>query len=78
MKTPTHQAWNPTSWQTRPAQQQPTYRDRAALDAVVGQLAKLPPVVVSWEIENLREQLAAAQRGECFLLQGGDLRRELR
>ena len=72
MKTPTHQAWNPTSWQTRPAQQQPTYRDRAALDAVVGQLAKLPPVVVSWEIENLREQLAAAQRGERFLLQGGD------
>jgi 3-deoxy-7-phosphoheptulonate synthase len=72
MKTPAHQAWNPTSWQTRPAQQQPTYRDRAALDAAVGQLAKLPPIVVSWEIDNLREQLAAAQRGERFLLQGGD------
>lgn len=72
MHTPAHQAWNPTSWQTRPAQQQPSYRDRAALDAAVGQLAKLPPIVVSWEIDNLREQLAAAQRGERFLLQGGD------
>jgi 3-deoxy-7-phosphoheptulonate synthase len=27
---------------------------------------------VSWEVENLRERLAAAQRGEGFLLQGGD------
>jgi 3-deoxy-7-phosphoheptulonate synthase len=32
----------------------------------------LPPIVVSWEVEALREQLAAAQRGEAFLLQGGD------
>jgi 3-deoxy-7-phosphoheptulonate synthase len=72
MQTPAHQAWNPASWQTRPAQQQPSYRDRAALDAAVGQLARLPPIVVSWEIDNLREQLAAAQRGERFLLQGGD------
>ncbi len=28
--------------------------------------------MVSWEVENLRERLAAAQRGEGFLLQGGD------
>jgi 3-deoxy-7-phosphoheptulonate synthase len=28
--------------------------------------------VVSWEVENLRERLAAVQRGEGFLLQGGD------
>jgi 3-deoxy-7-phosphoheptulonate synthase len=27
---------------------------------------------VSWEIENLRERLASAQRGDTFLLQGGD------
>jgi 3-deoxy-7-phosphoheptulonate synthase len=35
-------------------------------------LAKLPPLVTSWEIENLKQQLAAATRGERFLLQGGD------
>jgi len=72
MKTPDHQSWNPTSWQTRPAQQQPVYRDAAALADAVAKLSRLPPIVVSWEIERLREELAAAQRGERFLLQGGD------
>jgi 3-deoxy-7-phosphoheptulonate synthase len=64
--------WHPASWQTRHAAQQPTYRDRAALDAAVASLSKLPPIVTSWEVEKLKEQLAAAQRGEAFLLQGGD------
>ncbi len=72
MKTPEHQPWNPTSWQTRPAQQQPTYRDPNALADAVAKLSRLPPIVVSWEVERLREELAAAQRGERFLLQGGD------
>ena len=72
MKTPAHQPWNPASWQTRPAQQQPVYRDQDALLAAVAQLSRLPPIVVSWEVERLREELAAAQRGERFLLQGGD------
>ncbi|HEX7115398.1 MAG TPA: 3-deoxy-7-phosphoheptulonate synthase class II [Steroidobacter sp.] len=64
--------WHPASWQSRPAQQQAVYPDQAALDAVVRALSKLPPLVVSWEIEALKEQLAAAQRGERFVLQGGD------
>ena len=64
--------WSPTSWQSRPAQQQPTYRDSAALTQAVERLASLPPIVVSWEVERLRSQLAAAERGEAFLLQGGD------
>jgi 3-deoxy-7-phosphoheptulonate synthase len=72
MRTPAHQDWNPTSWQTKPAQQQPVYRDPALLERAVSALSRLPPIVVSWEIENLREELAAAQRGERFLLQGGD------
>jgi 3-deoxy-7-phosphoheptulonate synthase len=72
MKTPEHQPWNPTSWQTKPAQQQPVYRDQAALLDAVAQLSRLPPIVVSWEVEKLREELAEAQRGERFLLQGGD------
>jgi len=64
--------WHPASWQARPAQQQPVYGDRVALDAVVAELSRLPPIVVSWEIESLKEQLAQAQRGERFVLQGGD------
>jgi 3-deoxy-7-phosphoheptulonate synthase len=65
-------AWHPASWQSRRAQQQPTYEDGDALARVISDLARLPPVVVSWEIEKLREQLARAQRGEAFMLQGGD------
>ncbi len=64
--------WSPTSWQSRPAQQQPQYQDPQALGRALEQLAALPPIVVSWEVEKLREQLAAAERGEAFLLQGGD------
>jgi 3-deoxy-7-phosphoheptulonate synthase len=71
-RNPTLIEWHPASWHSKPAQQQPTYVDGAALDAAVAALARLPPLVVSWEIEALKEQIAAAQRGEAFVLQGGD------
>jgi 3-deoxy-7-phosphoheptulonate synthase len=69
-ETPTD--WHPASWRSKPAAQQPPYPNAAALDAALTQLARLPPLVTSWEIENLRHQLADASRGERFLLQGGD------
>jgi 3-deoxy-7-phosphoheptulonate synthase len=64
--------WHPASWQALPATQQPRYSDPVALERVVAALSRLPPLVVSWEVEALRERLARAQRGEEFLLQGGD------
>ena len=64
--------WSPDGWRSVPALQQPTYQDADAVDAVVRQIAKLPPLVTSWEVESLRSQIAAAARGECFVLQGGD------
>src|SRR5262245_18321935 len=36
------------------------------------QFGRLPPLVTSLEIENLKQQLAEVTRGERFLLQGGD------
>jgi 3-deoxy-7-phosphoheptulonate synthase len=72
MRSTDTNAWEPTSWQARQAQQQPTYADAAELERVVAELARLPPIVVSWEVDNLTARLAAAQRGEAFLLQGGD------
>jgi 3-deoxy-7-phosphoheptulonate synthase len=72
MRSTDSTSWHPASWQIRKASQQPTYEDPTALSRVVAELARLPPIVVSWEIENLRGRLAAAQRGEGFLLQGGD------
>ena len=71
-KSAAHGDWTPTSWQVKPAAQQPVYPDQDALQHVLGQLGRLPPLVTSWEIENLKHQLAEATRGERFLLQGGD------
>lgn len=64
--------WSPASWQNKTAAQQPTYSDPKKLQSTLTQLSRLPPLVTSWEIENLKQQLAEAVRGERFLLQGGD------
>jgi 3-deoxy-7-phosphoheptulonate synthase len=72
MRAPATTSWHSASWQSKPAQQQPVYADAKAVERIVAEIARLPPIVVSWEIEALRMRLAAAQRGEAFLLQGGD------
>jgi 3-deoxy-7-phosphoheptulonate synthase len=64
--------WSPASWQARPALQQANYPDPVALEAALAELRTLPPLVTSWEIQSLRKQLAKAEAGEGFLLQGGD------
>ncbi|MCH2180004.1 MAG: 3-deoxy-7-phosphoheptulonate synthase class II [Mariniblastus sp.] len=64
--------WTPSSWQKKIATQQPVYQDQAQLDDALRRLTKLPPLVTSWEIENLKEQLAEAAAGNAFLIQAGD------
>lgn len=64
--------WHPASWHSRQAVQQPSYPDAAAVETVLGSLSRLPPLVVSGEVEALKKQIAEAQRGHRFLLQGGD------
>ena len=64
--------WTPSSWKTRQATQQPIYADPKRLAETVEKLSRLPPLVTSWEIETLKEQLAEAALGKQFLLQGGD------
>jgi 3-deoxy-7-phosphoheptulonate synthase len=64
--------WTPESWQRKAATQQATYPEPAALRCALASLAKLPPLVTSWEVERLKGHLADAARGEKFLLQGGD------
>ncbi|MEO0421889.1 MAG: 3-deoxy-7-phosphoheptulonate synthase class II [Pseudomonadota bacterium] len=64
--------WHPTSWTRKTALQQATYPDQGALERTLGELGALPPLVTSWEIESLKTQLAEAQAGRAFLLQGGD------
>ena len=64
--------WRPDSWRERPALQQPEYADTAELERVLAELHLLPPLVTSWEIIGLRDQLAEATEGKRFVLQAGD------
>ncbi len=70
MTTPN--AWHPASWRDYTALQQPNYPDQEVLNKVQDELSKLPPLVTSAEIISLKQQLASAQEGKSFLLQGGD------
>jgi len=64
--------WHPASWLARVAGQIPAYRDTQRAQATMTALARLPPLVTSWEVDALREQLAQAGEGKAFILQGGD------
>jgi len=54
------------------AAQQPTYAERAEVDATVAALRSRPPLVYAAECDDLTDRLAQVARGEAFLLQGGD------
>ena len=64
--------WQKSDWRSKPRVQMPDYLDIAALNAVEAQLSKYPPLVFAGEARRLKSHLAAASRGEAFLLQGGD------
>lgn len=66
------QDWTPASWRALEARHQPAYADAAALDSALRELAAYPPLVPAAEAHALKEQLAEAQAGRAFLLQGGD------
>ena len=68
-------AWDlgdPQSWKEKAEGQSVAYPDGDALQRVLGEMANLPPLVTSWEVEALKDKLASAARGDAFLLQGGD------
>jgi 3-deoxy-7-phosphoheptulonate synthase len=64
--------WHPASWQAYPAAQQASYPDQGTLERAVADLSRLPPIVNSWEVDSLKALIGKAQRGEAFVLQGGD------
>ncbi len=66
------EGWSPASWRERPAAQLPAYPDAEALAQAMEELRALPPLVTSWEILALKQQVAEAQEGRRFLLQAGD------
>ncbi len=64
--------WQKSTWRNKPRVQMPDYTDAAALGTVEAQLSNYPPLVFAGEARRLKQHLAAAGRGEAFLLQGGD------
>lgn len=64
--------WQKTDWRQKPRVQMPDYTDLNALQSVETQLSQYPPLVFAGESRNLKSKLAAAAKGEAFLLQGGD------
>ena len=64
--------WTPQSWRDKPVKQVPHYPDEAALLQVEKELAIQSPLVFAGEVRALKDRIAAAQRGEAFVLQGGD------
>ena len=64
--------WSPESWRSRLEAQQVRYEDRDAVERAREKLASLPPLVTSYEIERLKDEIAQAQQGKRFILQGGD------
>ncbi|MDA9779606.1 3-deoxy-7-phosphoheptulonate synthase class II [Amylibacter sp.] len=65
-------AWNKTGWRNKERIQMPDYIDTDALNAVESRLSSYPPLVFAGEARSLKAKLAAASRGDAFLLQGGD------
>ena len=64
--------WTKDAWRAKPRVQMPDYTDAASLAGVEEQLRRYPPLVFAGEARRLKAELAAASRGEAFLLQGGD------
>ena len=64
--------WTKDAWRAKSRVQMPDYTDAVALAAVEEQLRRYPPLVFAGEARRLKAELAAASRGEAFLLQGGD------
>jgi len=64
--------WKPNSWRGKTALHQPVYPDQEALNAITSELQNMPPLVFAEEVKSLRDDLARVERGEGFLLQGGD------
>lgn len=64
--------WTPSSWSSCTCDHPYRYPDASVLKAARDRLAQLPPLVTSGEIEKLRDEIASAQIGKRFILQGGD------
>lgn len=71
-RSPRSVEWSPESWRTLPAAQQPTWPADGALEGVLSELRRTPPLVFAGEARHLTSALAQVADGKAFLLQAGD------
>ncbi|KAF7597280.1 hypothetical protein BBP40_008122 [Aspergillus hancockii] len=64
--------WTPSSWASKPIKQDVIYNDADGVQAALNKLQKLPPLVTTQEITNLKKNLKNVALGKAFVLQGGD------
>ena len=64
--------WKPNSWRNYPVVQMPTYPDESKINSVEAKLSFKPPLVFAGEVQALKKSLALAEKGNAFILQGGD------
>ena len=64
--------WKPNSWRNYPVVQMPTYTDESKVNSVEAKLSFKPPLVFAGEVQALKKSLALAEKGNAFILQGGD------
>mgnify|MGYP003317838979 FL=1 len=64
--------WKPNSWRNYPVVQMPTYPDESKVNSVEARLSFKPPLVFAGEVQALKKSLALAEKGNAFILQGGD------
>lgn len=64
--------WNKKSWRDFPIKQHPIYNNKQNIETVEKELENLPPLVFAKEADRLKSRMAKANKGEAFLLQGGD------
>jgi len=55
-----------------PIKHQPIYESKDEVQKVITKVRSLPPLVHANEVIELKNQIASASRGECFIVQGGD------
>src|SRR3954453_6472087 len=65
-------AWTPSSWRGREADQQPAWPDPVALWQMTQRLRTLPPLVLPHEVQDLRIAMSEVASGRALLLQAGD------
>ena len=64
--------WNPNTWRNYPVVQMPKYINQKSLSSVEAKLSLKPPLVFAGEVQALKRSLHLVERGEAFILQGGD------